>query len=742
MADLLAPTRFRITTTCAEVKEIADNLKKQQPTIRKINEKKLNEQILSIFDEANELLKTASTNVTVIPKQYEVPYPQIALFRSQIEKLNAELDRRTRMFDTTIEIARQAFSERLDKIHQEYKNRLFSLKNENMIQESELEQQLKDIQKSFESRLHDEISVHMKERNELQTKVVKLQSEYDLLYSNLSSSLSASQMRADMLEKQKEMLIETNENVTSTIHDKFQQQLEAMRSQCAIKITSLETENANLSEEIDSSKSLFDMEMERLVAQLQSIETSMESKLHSLISQQNFDFEKRKRKMETKHQRNVSSIRHKIETEEMATSNEAQLLRTQIEQRQKFLADADRRYEESVANIEKKTETLIAEKENEMKMMTKIHKKSLKQLEQKHVLQLEQATHDAAKQKRALELKLQQTKREGEITHKRLQQEINALTRAKIKFMEDIKRKEEEKKNGITSSRSNTSSKSSRNKAVILKCSLQKKVIADVAPCGFAVNPLIESEIHERLIKFNETGKKELASIAKGLDSIEQQFSAEQLRLKLKIDDVHRKREFLENEKKKLIERTKTAQAKLDELNERKIVWDEAIDQKQNEKIATLHSSIAQMKDEIAKIKEKGTKKVPIEELKAENQKEIDQLNTKLEKLKSEQEEKEKEIRSKYESIIEEESQAANKLVTELNQKYEETMNEIKVTKEDYRQEALNDHQKWMATRKEMADSNNRLMGVMQTMDKSRNDTPNRLRNVSNRAAPLPILRK
>lgn len=746
MDDPNSPISLRISSTYSDVKEMVDSLSQKQSSTESYDEMILNQRIVAIFTEASEILKKAIPEKALPPRKIELPNAEIALYKSQIEMLGDELERKTRSFATAIELTRQICLDKINKISQEYQTRLNDLITQNSQEEEKLENRIKEIERSFEARLQEETSVHIKERNDIHSKLFKLQNEYDLIYSDLSSSLSASKVRCEMLEKQKKMLIETNTNVTSTIEEQYKQQFDAIKAQSEMKIEALKSESNNLMSQIKNSDELFSIEIESLSQQLRSIEDNMDNKIQGMIAQELLAYEKKKRKMETKHQRTVFELRHSIEADEMKSSNEAQLLRALISQEKRVLSEADQRFEEIVASIEKRTESLILEKENEMAMMTKIHRKSMKQVNQKHSLRLEKESHEAYRKKQLLEQKLIQTKRDGELNISRLKREIHAFTRAKEKYMEDIKKMEKE--NQIIKEKVDTSSEKVRKKDenggknLKAKRALHTTIVVDIASTGLAKKPEMEMEMYNRMRKFNDVGKLELGSISQGFETIQDQFSAEKMRIQLKLDESNRKREFLEKEKKKQIDRNSKAQSYLESLRIKNVYLDKDEENRLNQIIVNQHQTIIQLQSEIQKIKEeKLLKIIPIEKVKEEQEEELSVFRDKLEKVTREKDQKEKEIRTKYQNIQAEESKVVDNIISELNAKKDQVLIQIRKIKESMKEEMHKNHQKWMLTRKEMADSNNRLINLIQNIDnvgKSRNSN---MKNLSSKPRPLPILK-
>lgn len=753
MTDLLAPTRSRLASMCVDYERITKQLSKPVAFLHTQNENALNEQISDVFNEASNILKAASINIDLAPKEIETPLKEVTEFKKQIEHLSAELDRRTRSFDTSIAIARQIFNGKLDEIAQEYKRRLTQLMASHQVDEKKLEAVLKEIQQSFNERLQAEISSHVAERNRLHHELENLQNEYNITFSTLSTSLESAKMRVELLKKQKEMLEETNAQVTATITEKFKQQIDAMESQYAMHIQTLETEYKSLKDEMDASLIAFNKQMDALSEELRSIEEDQTNNVSALLNKQLLHFEKQKRKIQSHHQKKVTDITHAIELEEMSSSNQAKILRSEIEQQKQFLAESEERYNESLAALKKKTELELLEKENEMKMLEKMHNKTIKQLEQKHRLNLEQQSHDSNKIKLALEQKLQQTQKEGENIKKRLEAEVNALKRAKDRFEEEIAQREKQAEENSNPEQASTQPISGEKKlereiknksGKTIRLAPLRDVVADIKPSVLAQNPEVEAELNMRINKFSDAGRMELAALGKALDSFDVQYRAEQELMQLQLDAIHRHHRSLEVEKSRLIKQVKDAQSMLEEIQKPKDKENKVRESFLNNKIASQHQIILQLKEDLQKMKSEPVKKVDISVIQAEHQTELQEMQDKLHDMEAQHQMKLKEITSQYEQEIKEEKERTKNILDKINIRYNQVMEEIAQTKEIIDTEFKKDHQKWMATRKEMADSNNKLLGVLNnnagSLSRPTSSVPRT--STATRASPLPALKR
>jgi chromosome segregation ATPase len=374
----------------------------------------------------------------------------------------------------------------------------------------------------------------------------------------------------------------------------------------------------------------------------------------------------------------------------------------------------------------------LQQKDNEMKLLTRMHTKSMKQLEQKHRLDLERENYVAEKSRHATEQKLQQTRREGEAQRKRLQGEIAALSRATAKFENEMQTKIAQQTSVDLTSR--------RRGGPTL--SHARSDVADFAPTTLGKTPEVQAEIDGRLVKFAETGKMELAALAKAVESVEQQFRAEEERMNLKLREIHREREFLIAEKQRNLAKIKEMQAALDALHAPKPREAETVEAELNAKIAAQHAVIAEMNRELQERKADQTKNVDLAVIWQEHEAELAQLRNELERMEAENATRVQKMKTTYEATMKAEKERADKAVGALRQRYEQVMEEIRTTRNGFKDQELLDQQKWVATRKEMADSNNRILGTLQPREPSR-PTSSVGSGVSHpRSRPLPALKR
>jgi hypothetical protein len=146
MGDTLNPTRGRVTALVDEYDSVSKQLSRPVPFPDRFDENSLNSHICDVFQQAASILKGASVNSVAIPEELTAPVPQVSELKTQVEELSAELDRRTRAFDSSIAVARQIFAEKLDELETEYKRRLNVLSDRHILEEAAVEQMVENEQ--------------------------------------------------------------------------------------------------------------------------------------------------------------------------------------------------------------------------------------------------------------------------------------------------------------------------------------------------------------------------------------------------------------------------------------------------------------------------------------------------------------------------------------------------------------------------------------------------------------------
>jgi hypothetical protein len=164
----------------------------------------------------------------------------------------------------------------------------------------------------------------------------------------------------------------------------------------------------------------------------------------------------------------------------------------------------------------------------------------------------------------------------------------------------------------------------------------------------------------------------------------------------------------------------KEMQAALDALHAPKPREAEAVEAELNAKIAAQHAIITDMNRELQERKAEQTKKVELAVIWQEHEAELAQLRRELERMEAENAARVQKMKETYEARMKAEKDRADRAVGELRQRYEQVMEEIRTTRDGFKDQELLDHQKWVATRKEMADSNNRILGTLQPREPSR----------------------
>lgn len=677
-----------------------------------------------VFSEATDIVESTRINLNVIPREIESPYPQVLAFRAQITELTAEMDRRTRKYDTTVAVARQIFAEKLDVIDNIYKGRISKVSEENMAAEKVMEEEIKVLEKTFDQKLHEETVDHIKERDELEAKLVKLRNDFDREKANLTASANAARTRQDMLQKQKEMLEDTHAAVILTVKDKFKQEWDAIASQAAIRTESLEAEIARLKYDIANSETQYNAEMQRMNEELVIMETAQEEEAQAVVNKQLLQFEKDKRAFISEHQVIMSDVAYQMEIADIAAAKEAQVLRAEIDRLKMLLNESDSKFHKALGAIDDELTVELLQRDNEIALAAKMHKKEMKQLKHRHHLKMEKELHDTSKARHIMQQKLDQTRQDGEASRKVLEVEIKALSRAKDKFEQDMKgalaviaRREKERADEIKTKAATWQDKwKKENTAEGGRVKHAVSCIASIAPASLGRKPEIEEELQTRVAKFGDAGKMELAAISKAIDSVDSRFKCEQARLQLGIDDVNRSNERLMKEKQTITDAQKKVQDTIDGMSTQNSQDGDKLGSELNITIAKNHAIVSQLKEDLEKYRESPTKE-DISVIQAEHQAEVDEMEQKLLTMQADNKAEMDRIRAEYNEQIENARQEAGSAVSKLNERYDETTESIRKTKHDYKEESTRDHQRWMAARKDMADSNNRIVNAFQNRD-------------------------
>lgn len=718
MESILEPARFRINEIHGDFVRVTERLSKPVQFIQMYNENAINAHISDIFSDAAQILQTVSLGLTAETKIIQSPNPQMNKFRLEIERLYTDLDRKTRLFDSSVANAQKMFSEKVDILAEQYKTNIAQSKLINQEEEEKVASELQNARDMFNQRLKSETESHIKQAKELEINLTKLKNEYELQENTLSTSIDASRVRLQLLKKQKEMLAETNDHVTITMNDKFKQQIESMIAQNKTTMDSLQEQFNSLIQQKSDNIVAFAKEAENLQYQIEHIDEIRNQKIKDEKEKIQLKYEKKLRKLEAAHQLAMKEISHQTELERIQSESTIEILRNNIETTRTQLEDADRRYKDKVDTIMKRGEMVLAEKSNEMKMISKVHIKTLEQLTQQADLDVEQEKHKAKKLRHTLENKLNQILRESDATRKKLEAEITALTRARDKFEEEMKAKESIKP--VTPPPTPPQNKPPRFKRQTSKViKLDTYINVSFGPEKLSEDDEIAAELLHRAKRFYDAWHRQEKFSMNAIESYNKNCLVELERLKLQSAPIEDEIELLELEKQDLLKKIADAERRVEEAAEQDDdKWEEKVDQ-YNKTIAEQQTIVMKLKEDINAAKANKGKKEKVsvieEELKAEllaSQKELDTLRSTLAA-------KDKEMRLAHEKDIQKIQTAMHKSLDNINKRIDEVDDAIDTAK--IPKDALDrDHNDWMVLRKEMADSSNKINRLMQASGNSR----------------------
>lgn len=669
MGDVREMARARIKEKCKALEDVSKQLLRPVPFPRTPDEAVVNRGISDVFGEAASILRQITEPD---PESVAVEKLSGANLKGTIAELDSALEAQLAQFeDATIE-AQRIFSERLDEIKDEYRSRLRRLSEDHAAAEDNLAREYDDFRAEFPEKLYEETKDDVRERDELQSQLATFINQcQDFLFS-LPPRMEALRTRCAVLSEEKARLHVPDDEATM--------------------VTALEDENENLRMEIEKVEQDLNGKIENLTKELEQCKKPLEERLKDVVGILEQDAAETK---EMRLGRIADSKKAALETESYEIESHQRYIndmKLDADKYQKALETADQKLAQDLDKVKKQTNLEIAKKNKEMREMEKAHANMMRHLQQKLQQKLEKETSDVLEKKRNLERQLQQKQKEMAAV---LGREISGLTKSQADRKLIVKPVCEPKE---------PSGRTSPRRPRLTPQSPSEKWRVE-----------IDCELDARLKKFSEAGKMELTSVSRSLESVERKFKAEQLRLKLRMDDMDRQRRMFANEKERLETRLKQAQRAQEILNQNASTDTTKREDELQKKIAQQHAVIAKLKDMLQH--EPGHVKISV--IAKEHEEEIERLRHELSLLESKNEEIVEEFRGYYQQRISTEKEETENLIRGFNSDYEATMKDIRQT-EDLKVELLRNHQMWMAARKEIADSNNRILGVMQSRDGTR----------------------
>ena len=744
MIDVLGPARLRINTLHDEFMQVTEQLSKPVQFIQRFNENSINRQISDVFQEAANLLSTVSLTLQPETKYIQSPNPQINKYKLEIEKLRTELDRKTRLFDQSIAVARQMYSDKLSSLAEEYKQKLIEQKENSKLQEEELQAELDAAKEDFNVKLKEETAQHVQTAKMLDLQMNKIKSEFEITQQTLNTSLNASKLRLQMLQKQEEMLKETNSHVIDAIHDKYKQQIDSLTEQNKKTIQQMTEEYNNLLKQKEENSEQFEEELKRLNYALEHIDETLDNTIDEGKKKIQQIYDKKIKKLENKHQRNMDDIMHQIEMDNVQSTAQIQLLKNNIDQTRKQLDEGDRRFKEEYDTIIKRTELITNEKNNEMRLVAKMHIKTLEQLQQQADLDMEQEKHKAKKTKTVLEAKINQTLRESEALRVKLESEITALTRARDKFEEEMKNNKNNNNNSsqitkkrktgqinsqiveqrmVTPPQTPPPSKQPRfsGRAITPKLARYKTPgTVSIPPENLSDDAAIAAELVFRTRKFFEAWKHENFFATFAIESQQRISQAELDILKLQTKKSDEEIKELEDERDSLQRQIAEAEQKIDMIQTQD---DDSWDDKQNELnalIASQQTMVMKLREEIQSRKQEGTiSKNSFDIIRKENEQQINEAKAEFNKVKENIDARISQLRRKHEEEVKNVQTKSKEIISECEKQLNAIEKEIHKLTDGYKEKSDADHNLWLSIRKEMADSSNKVGRILQSRGQS-----------------------
>lgn len=696
MSDIIQGIRDRITEFQRNYAKTAEQLAKPVQFLQSSDENILNAQIHSIFANAADILQPISTAQTQQIETGDIPTEAITEYTKRLELMEAALERRSRGFSSAITTAKHMLYEMFLNLKEQNRVSLEELHTTQLREMRRIEDDLRETKLGFDDRLREEISAKQTEHSKITSKFNKQKDENERMKTTLSASLEASKTREQLLSKQKRLLTSANSNVTESINGKFEQQIKANEELHKERKEALLAEL----ERIKASHREYLEEMnEELSKAAQVIEsaggTDSDELDRELLIKQNLH-KKALKKLAQTHINALKELSHQQEVNEIAHKGKVGLMEAEIKRLTTVFEERKQKITETLDLIETRSKQIVDEKDNEIKLITKVHQRTLKQQHQKHELEMEQINHSFLATRQALEQKLHQTNRDAETSRRRLQSEVTALTRAKDRLEEEI-------------------SKTNKAPRVVTKATPMNlsipQTLCDIPPPPPPEKTQFDDEIDSRKQKFNTAAEKESNALFKVISLSEESFKAQQERLQLRKDEIRRFAEYLEKQKGEFNKEIQHLKAVLLNLESNKQMAIRAEEDSINKQIAEQHTKTMKLKDAIGVYRDQGTK-ASLETLIAENEKDIEEIQQRIDARKAETQMKIDKIRAETTEGFREEETVSQEILAGLAKRIADARKDIEETRQSLTLEPEK-HKEWVNMRKEMADSNNRVFGIL-----------------------------
>jgi hypothetical protein len=545
------PVHPKVVSVSDRFERISRHFARARPLPQEFEENLINESICELFTDAAKLLHRHNINLELVPNDLNFPETYLSSLKLLVEQMDTELERRIRQFEKALMTARHIFTEKLDYIKLRHRNQFETLCEDHRIKEAKMEQNLRDFRETFEGRLRNKVSSYLAERDQLESDIVRLKGDTTLTQTTLKASIAASQMRAQLLAKQKSMLLDTNLQVEATMRDKYKQQMEGLETKAESRIAKMQSDNDFLQRDLQVARQTYNSEFQRLKTEIDNNEDFKAQQLESAINKAKIQFEKRRQKIDEAHQAIVLDLTHQIQLQSLSCNNTLHILNAQIAEQNHFIDHAEQAYLEACSLIEKKRAIQVMDKENAINLAAIEHDNTMKQISAQHELDVNQLAHEGLKSRNELDQTIFRVQRDGEAMKRKMEREITALTRERDKLQEALKSPPVARKKSDPSVISSDLSSSGFVE------------IFEFLPQRLSRNEQVEEQLLERVEIFSEAATAEEALLQNALESANRAFEAEHERITTKLAEASHSVEILANERDSLKEEVRHLESDL-----------------------------------------------------------------------------------------------------------------------------------------------------------------------------------
>lgn len=717
MVDISASVRDRLIRIQREYKLMTEELSKPVQFLQSEDENDLNEQIRDVFVMAENVIQSVSDEMLQKTVYLKPVGPQIKEYRAYVERLNEDLNNKQKIFDSSVNASKKIFSDKLEILASEYKNRLTSLSESNKDAEGAMKKEIVETKKSLDQKLHQDVSAHILEKQVAETRLNKLRNEYELTSTALNTTLDASKIRLQLLEKQKAMLDDTNIHAVTALEDKFRQQLETLQIQHDDQMASLAAENAILSKQHEDNTRNYSAEIDRLTLELNNIETSKKRMIEDAIRHKALKNERKLKKLKEGHEKKLTNMLSQIDSAEFKFNSKHNLLSTQVSQAMKEISESQSRFKNSVKSITGRSEVISDEEQKEMRVLSKRHAKSSGHIEREYQLDIEKEKYNAFELAHDNKQKIVQSEKSRESLSKRIGDEMVVSKRAKHRREEELKH---EPMDSTTSLHSPTIRNDSRGSKRRTNTRLTKaRIVCEINPSKPPNSSNIDLYLNEQLSRFKSSSNRESELIAKSMKMHLDSFSIEIERQRVLKDISLSNLNDMENSKIKIMQAIHDTEHMVD-IFQGKGQNHNGVIQRERELeqlIASQQAQIRQLKDQIHVARSDGAKNLSIKTIQHQNKETIKRAKERLNDLDTRRRSTLETLRKTYDNILYKERQQLEIELQETEQRAKIIRNDMDSTLKTYRNESEIDHNRWVAIKKEVANISNKALQVINTRE-------------------------